>query len=274
MPATPPNPEIEAADLQRYLATQNDDFALELFAHSTLIHHGLTSDHGGTYTDPVTGKARQFDVRALRFFDTLNREIYLAVECKSLSRAFPLVVSRVPRRTQESYHEIIRSWGRVNGVEDFAETKPWYKLYVEGRPVGKKIIQVGKSGDGFKTGDESYDKWSQALQSATDLIKLACRSNKVHQKDECFSFILPILVVSDGCLWAIDYDQEGNVVAPPRQDDSAEIYMSRDYPIVAQPHKPYCITHLHVYTRRGFSELVSKLAHPSGAYLDRIFYPP
>jgi len=99
--------EITEADIQKYL-DDRDDFDLELFAFRTLKANGWFAELGGTYVDPVLGKPRQYDVRArIRFSQGIERELYLAVECKSLTKENPLVVSCVPRPIRESLHDVI-----------------------------------------------------------------------------------------------------------------------------------------------------------------------
>jgi hypothetical protein len=59
---TPDKPDT-AADLKEYLASA-DDFAFEREIYSVAKGLGFQVQHAGLYTDPVTGKPRQFDVRA------------------------------------------------------------------------------------------------------------------------------------------------------------------------------------------------------------------
>jgi len=70
-------------DLIDYLSTESD-FAFELHVLNTLIAHGFTCEHGGSYDDPVTKKPREFDIRATKTLGHFH--IRLAVECKNVSR--------------------------------------------------------------------------------------------------------------------------------------------------------------------------------------------
>jgi hypothetical protein len=58
--------EITQADIAEYLVTQSD-FDLELFVDRSLQERGITTSHGGSYFDSVTGKSRQYDVRAYAY---------------------------------------------------------------------------------------------------------------------------------------------------------------------------------------------------------------
>lgn len=102
--------EITADHISEYL-DKRDDFDLELFAYRALQEHGWLAQLGGSYTDAVSGKARQLDVRGRQGFRH-NRDLLAAVECKSLTPEFPLVVSRVPRPADEAYHDVIKRWAR------------------------------------------------------------------------------------------------------------------------------------------------------------------
>jgi hypothetical protein len=135
---------ISADDIGRYL-DDRDDFDLELFAYRSLRERGWQAFLGGAYVDSNTLKPRQFDVRARMGFSH-RRELYLAVECKSLSQDFPLVVSRVPRPDIEASHDVIRRWKRAE-IGDTAiaveHSDPNHlKLYSTGEMVGKSATQI------------------------------------------------------------------------------------------------------------------------------------
>jgi len=72
---------IDAADIKQYL-TSRDDFDLELYVFRIARELHFEASHGGSYQDPVTGKARQYDVRARLVRET--EQIALAIECKAL----------------------------------------------------------------------------------------------------------------------------------------------------------------------------------------------
>jgi hypothetical protein len=92
-----------------------DDMALELSTFRVLLGNGWWANHGGFYRDPVQDKFRQFDVQGgleLRknpntpFLPTTG--IRVAAECKNLSPEAPIVVSRMPRTENESYHCLLK----------------------------------------------------------------------------------------------------------------------------------------------------------------------
>ena len=124
---------------------------------------GVKCEHGGVYEDPVTEKARQFDIRGLLEIGKINR-VRLAVECKNIRANFPLAVLTVPRSTEESYHEFISSHAPIQqeftvpgvGVHkmvgigedkgDRIRQRGAASIYPVSGPVGKSCCQVGKIG--------------------------------------------------------------------------------------------------------------------------------
>lgn len=205
--------EITRTDIEEYLVNQSD-FDLELFVDRSLRERGYTTSHGGSYFDSITGKNRQFDVRAYANM-THHCGIYCAIECKALTKTFPLIVSRVPRPADDAYHELIRTCGRTDMGEDFQDSirsDRRMPLYSADQPVGKKTVQIGRDGDkkAFTASDgETFDKWSQALSSAEDLVQQT-RMRRGEHSGNFYSLVLPILVVSNDTLWVVDYSDTGN----------------------------------------------------------------
>jgi len=275
---------IEQTDIEDYLATQSD-FDLELFADRSLKEHGFLTSHGGSYFDPFHKKTRQYDLRAYAQFQPHNM-VFLSIECKSLAKTFPLIVSRVPRPDDDAYHELIRTWGRKDSGEFFRETvrsTARMPLYKAGDPVGKKTVQIarahpknGVESETFDASDgQTFDKWSQALSSATDLIDDTLDLRGENGVGNAYSFILPILVVSDDCLWVVDYSDDGH--GAPKQVEETTLFVDRTYEMPTRKgshpdNKLLKVTHLHILTRRGFIDFLDRLRSPAPTALrERIF---
>jgi hypothetical protein len=205
---------ITATHIEEYLGTRSD-FELELFVYRTLREAGCHAVHGGTYLDLLTGKARQYDVRALyelyRGHDKLPKcRVAMAIECKSLSPEAPLLVSRVPREPQDSRHELLHS--TFSGPQFLPHSATLNQnpspLYQMNQGAGKRTAQIIRSSNGFKDDDrDPYEKWSQALASAADLVKEAAVA--AWDGQWALSLILPVLVVADGTLRVADYSEDG-----------------------------------------------------------------
>jgi hypothetical protein len=268
--------EIKGEDITQYL-DDRDDFDLELFAFRTLREHGWFAELGGTYVDPVLGKPRQYDVRARVLFSPgIERELYFAVECKSLTKENPLVVSCVPRPIRESLHDvIIRRPRRAFGDETyevFTSQPSDFRLYGADEMVGKSATQIrwDRSGKLAASDAETYDKWAQALASAAELVEVAAH-REVRDKS-IFAFVMPVLLVNDATLWSVDYDAEGKRSAP-QPASSAVLFVDRKVGLksVVRPSTTYHLSHLHIYTRTSFERMLTTAPRPTDHLLEKIF---
>lgn len=234
---------IGESDLLEYL-NDYSDFAFELRVLNELSQAGFSCEHGGCYTDPHTKKPREFDIRATK--EKGVRFLRLAVECKNLRPHYPLLISCVPRREDEAFHEIVIS---VDPDKLLLEEPPEPRirarmarsknvrmtgaksLYRAGQPVGKSCAQVGRavSGDILAGDAEVFDKWSQALSSADDLTYLACSDGEDRIGYAALSLVLPILVVPKGQLWMAEHDSLGNRLTSPRVVDRCSYFVDRRY---------------------------------------------
>lgn len=195
-------PPIDSLSIEEFLREQ-DDFALELFVRKTCIEAGFQVSYGGTYIDPISAKARQFDIRGS--IEISHTRIHICVECKALKLSYPLVVSTIPRQASESYVEVV-SPRREDDSYINSPNGPQRSdvivarggtLYPHGIQVGKAIVQIGRkpSGD-FQSGSaEVYDKWAQALSSMQELISVGSTPPKFRHAYPHVSAFLPILVI-------------------------------------------------------------------------------
>jgi len=262
------NQTITAKDIEEYLATQ-DDFDLELYVYRTAKKLGLSATHGGTYEDPITEKPRQFDVRAGA--ERGNHRIDLAIECKSLRASYPLLLSRIPRSEEESFHQVIYSYHPPRrrlgtSVDPLDVAMPvWLEgnqsIYRPKEKVAKSTVQVGRNEKGeLIAGDnEIFDKWSQALGSAGELVASANYACQQRERQQFFTCVLPILVITDNTLWVADYSQAGALEAAPRQVDEATLFVGRRYSSKLLP--TYTLSHLHIYTRSKIGQFLDQVAN-------------
>lgn len=256
---------ISVEDLREYLQGQ-DDFRLELATFRLFKSRGLSVLHGGTYEDPVTKLARQFDIRgAIR---KKNCFVYLAVECKSLKPRFPLLVSTIPRTAEEAYHEVVYSYSNddsrmnlpINQNFESIRINDSNLIYKIQDSCGKSTNQVGRDVNGnIITGDgEVYGKWSQAVASAFDLVSDSVTDCEKHKQDNAFSVIIPILVLNDGLLWEANYDSQGQLADDPKQVDNCEIYLGKD--IWTGPMGiSYTFSHIHIFTLTKLGNFLDRL---------------
>lgn len=266
--AKPLDADITCADIEEFLTTQ-DDFSLELQVFGAAQCLELQASHGGTYEDPLTKKARQYDVRVSA--ERSVHRIDLAVECKSLRRSCPLLISRIPRIGAESFHEVVHSFNRPYNphaastvdkpTADAVRLEGVFSLYSPQQFVGKSTAQVARHAgtrEFVSTDSATYEKWSQALASAEDLIFHSTYRYQQMAGDDCLTAVLPLLVVSDNTLWVVDYGDDGKPFGKPRLCDEALLYVGRKY---RRPGNiSFTISHLHVYTKTGVMKFLDRVA--------------
>jgi hypothetical protein len=268
---------ITAAEVQT-LAQSEDDFRHELQIGGVMRlfqRNGLESiEHGGAYNDSITGKARQFDFRAL--IRKGKAEARLAVEGKRINPEAPIIVCGLQRNGSEAFHHLILSGdgtskGGGRGVHaPFSMTEDRKSdFYCAGGFVGKSVFRA-KRGDGKgllkREGDgEIFERYAQALSSSVELAGRACVAAIQRQPTERFvwSVILPVVVVPEEALWIVKYDNEGNFDGKPEQTDGCEIYTANGIQ-TGLPDRPdlrheFRFSHVHILTLRGFSEFLTNL---------------
>jgi hypothetical protein len=279
-PQQQPDLTIKAEDIEAQL-TERDDFDLELRVFREMNQRSWNPHHGGTYTDPVLGKLRQYDLRGYRGF-ALNRHIAMATECKSLTPEYPLVISRVRRSDVDSFHDLMKLWRPAPGkgplVTAVSSGPQGLQLYATGDWLGKSSTQIRHGNTSakskYQTSDsEVHDKWTQALSSAGDLLD-AVKNVSVPDKagdHPTLVFVMPVLVVPDGTLWAVDYEEDGTR-GKPHQVEVAVLYVDRVKRFTAQDGGlSYKLNNLNIHTLTSFSAMLRNLDSPTGLMLDRIF---
>jgi len=259
MPKLDPNP-INKNDLMEYLSSA-DDFRFDTDVFRSCVQHDHSAEHGGTYQDPVTGKDRQFDIRMKLVRGTFV--LRFAVECKNLKPNYPLLVSRVPRRREEAYHEAIRV-GR-DALFSYA-FPPADTVYHKGELVGKSTTQVGRTPNSELTSGDTdvYDKWTQALASSLDLLWLAAHEPEATEGEFVTTVVLPVLVVANNTLWAVDYSLTGELTEEPRQLTDCTIYIGKKHSFNTSRYLiEHRQSHLHVFTKTGFDAFLQRLKYES-----------
>ena len=260
---------LKPADVKRVIL-QDDDFGHEMrvghifgtYSHRiTNLEYKIAPKHGGTYTDLITGKPREFDYR----FQIRNRYdesqcVLLAVECKNLHKSSPLVVCGRSRTKGEAYHAFIES----SRSEQFSVTKIKNdSIYSPGEFVGKSLVRFKQeSGGQLKSISESdvYDKWTQAVASSVERVERACSLSQGSQYPEkVFSMIMPVVVVPDELLWRVDYDEAGQIPQDPALADECEYFVDRKFRIEGLNSSHFTLTHIHFVTLKGFSNLLTRL---------------
>lgn len=262
-----PVQDVTKADIEQFLSTSSDfTFELRVLQHASGV--GLHCRHGGTYDDPITQKARQFDIQAesvpVRPPDATFR---FAIECKNLRPTFPLVVHRVPRASNEAFIDAICSSKPPNALGPYpygerVRLAGARSPYEAGQPVGKAFDQIGKDkvGEVFAEDRDVFEKLTQALASGYDLIQT---SHFAGREGLACGVVLPIVVVPDSMLWVVDYDANGNITSGPVTAAEASYFVGKHWFVSEAPggrwytlsHLELCtITHLQSWLRRWVTD--------------------
>lgn len=267
---------ITHSDLIEYL-DNHSDFSFEIETLKALITPGFSCEHGGTYEDPAMQIPREYDIRAILQMDA--RFLRLAIECKNLRPNFPLLISCLPRRPEEAFHELSISvnprteFQTENGITQRLARKALAmishaqihrfkntdSLYHIGQSVGKSCDQVGRSKNDAEiiSGDSGiYNKWSQALSSAHDLISLILSDGKRNGMPSA-SLVLPVVVVPNDRLWCVQFNSEGNRISDPTLVNRCSFFVNREYFYQSSSgEKKFVVFHLKFVTSDGLLEFL------------------
>jgi hypothetical protein len=260
---------IATPDLLEYLSSYSD-FSFELTVLKMLRESGLECEHGGLYEDPVTGKSREFDIRAIKTMREFR--VRLAVECKNIRDNFPILISCIPRHLQESYHEVAlvgtpKSDSRlfaVNYLLQQSRAQPLsirgdYSIYKPQQPVGKSIAQIGRAIEGSISANDAeiYEKWGQSLSSAADLVQRSYSDGDDARNVSCTSMVIPFVVVPDGRLWSVMYDNDGNRVSDPILTHRCSCFIGKDYQMGGKLGVQIWLSHVEIVTASGMASFIS-----------------
>lgn len=256
---------VDKVILSKYLS-EFSDFGFEIRVLKMLRTFGLECEHGGHYDDPVTGKSREFDIRAEKTFGQLR--VRMAIECKNIRPNFPILVSCIPRHEEESYHQVAAVKDRYSNVmgQQVSRARTYnirgqYSLYRVGCPVGKSIAQVGCTLDGKITANDSelFEKWGQCLGSANDLIKrIYWDGDEDDELDAYISAVLPFVVVPNERLWVVNYDDCGDEVGEPEMVEQCSCFVNKRYRLGTEmAFTTLWVSHVEFVTFDGLRNFVS-----------------
>lgn len=265
--------EIGQGTLVDYLETRSD-FHFELKILKMMRDHGLPCEHGGHYSDPVTRKSREFDIRCRVAHGRCH--VQLAVECKNLKKNFPLLVSTLPRTVDESYHEAVVITDPPMETRDIlGEIIEEESLTPRARPVrirrhqsiyrpddlvGKSTSQVGLSvgrdPEIIVSDSDIYEKWGQCVSSLTDLIRETEHLRIPSRPNEWLvATAIPIVVIPDGTLWRVSYADDGTRVDDPQQVHRVSVFAGREYGLRALADR-FSVSHVEIMTESGLKGFI------------------
>jgi hypothetical protein len=254
--------EFDKDEFQHIIDEGHDsDFLLEMAAARCLRAAGFGVQHSRYYTDPVTGKTRQYDLRALKGGVHGNLQFYLSLECKNIGKNFPLLVSATPRESGESSITYLKGFGGDMHVGITAHDINC-PLYLSTH-VGRAVTQFerkgnGKSGYKYSTGNDRVgEKWTQVISQLQAMAEEDI-TNIVDLRRP--TFLIPILVVNDDTLWKVGYGFESEVAHYPELVQKTDWIISKGFSIKYQNSTAkFNISHLHITTISGLPDLLNEI---------------
>jgi hypothetical protein len=258
----PSNP-ITKAEVDKFVS-EDSDFGFEMSVLAELRTLGFECSHSGTYSDPVTKKIRQFDLRAT--IERANCKLALAVECKNLRS--PLLISAVPRTPKEAFHSVIEYVGEnsvYHSPVECTEVAHGTTVYGANESVGKKTDQIRRENAKLVSDDSAmFDKIGQAINSAEDLIREMANEE---EKAPPFRVVVPVLVVPMGLLWQADYDANGRLVVEARAVNRSTCYVDHGWRANVGIHFVwYRISHLEIIASNYLSQALKEWMGDSGFF--------
>jgi hypothetical protein len=200
----------------------------------------------------------------------------------------PVVISGRKRTVSEAFHDLVESRKggrfRMNEKEIFLDVPAARtvrrvtgndSVYFPEAFVGKTLLQLKKKeGKLSRTRDtELYEKWSQALASAVDLVNTAGRDAAASTEQHVFTFVLPVVVLPDEALWKIEYDINGKITGGPEPATEIEFFVAHKAspPVeLGDSNIPYVFSHLHFVTLTGFSTFLLRIMRNEATFPDQI----
>ena len=263
----------------RSVVTKEDDFGHEMRVGQLLRRvPGMRIEHGGTYTDPVTQKPRQFDYRCSLTNKTTC--LTMAIECKNLSPSVPLVMCGTKRPETEAYNDLIearnglfkRRTATISGLSSVTRrASREYSFYPPSGFVAKSIVRIQADKNPMaRTQDaDIYDKWAQAISSAVGLAEMACTFPKGATPPKAVIAILPIVVVPDHLIWSVSYDDGGNIAVDPAETDACELFVGKEIELGEKKtplfHR-FTFSHVHFFSLAGFESFLFKMTNDQQAW--------
>lgn len=255
---------LTKAQLVEFIGNSSN-FAFEMSTLRLLRSAGFDAAHGATYVDSVTKKIRAYDFRAQ--WAAQDFGLRLAVECKSLHESAPLLIHATPRLESESYHCLVkREKSGGYHFQSAVRVAPKASIYEIGMPVGRQLDQPSRGRDGsIKSADgDTFDRWMQAVHGCADLLQ---QTVSAQTQLTSLQAILPILVVPEGRIWQVDYDEDGSTGEPLRQVDRTTLILRHKW--TAATHMgsvDYDVSHLEIITLPALVERLDALRGNLGLF--------
>ena len=104
---------------------------------------------------------------------------------------------------------------------------------------------------------EIYERWSQAISSAHELLTLAFNGETDTRTtgQKVFTAVLPAVVVPNGSLWTATYNADGKLMEDPKQADEAQYFVGQS----SKSNPKFIFSHIHFLTMNGLSAFLGRM---------------
>jgi len=257
-----------AAEIQKYI-DDSSNFGFELKVLNVFSKFGFSCMHSGNFADPLTEKFREFDLIAIKSIG--NCHVKLCIETTKVT--LPYLVYRRARLLNESGHDLIaidRTRSSLEGTSVIVSNVPrtlnnyivkikdGFGRYNTGDMVGKRVeqIKVNVSHSARFLENSNGDPHKKAEQA----IASASWSGNLHllkSNPKGILALVPIVVVPDGMLFTVDYDENGNRTTEVLPAISVPVSSPRL--LMASSEIPFVLTHYELVTIGGIGEMLKYL---------------
>lgn len=220
------------ANIIKDTVLSNSTYAFELKVLSRLQGADFQCVHNGAYSDSTTNKLREFDIYGHKFSVVSGKAFvhHVAVECKRIDPKTPLVVLGSEIATSTPFW--LSPVYSLSGDNEALCTRYLPKEFI-GRsmeqiqfkevPQGKKPNQVINTEWNLNDAD-IFSKMSQAISSATAIVKDRL-GVPIQGYSETFTEVTPVLVVPDGTLWTVEFNNVGDINGMPKPSTALRYFI-------------------------------------------------
>lgn len=104
----------------------------------------------------------------------------------------------------------------------------------------------------------SSEKWGQCLSSANDLVDRVYWDGH-DDKEGYLSAVVPFVVIPNGRLWMVTYDDEGNRVCDPKPADRVSCFIGKDYEMGTKlASATMSLSHVEIITFEGMRAFIDR----------------
>ncbi len=251
-------------EIEQFLADgRGADFLLELQVARLMDSADFKVELSGRYDDPVSGKVREFDVRAHRTDPWRGTTIWLSLECKNIPVHSPLLVMSSERvsgeeKFEKAVYDDTPTPTSMTTMYNIVQVRSLFynKIHYYGRAMVRLQRDRGSASisTAQKPSTELHSKWEQAVSSLAEKVILVGKGHAQISKEHHF---YPCIVVPNNTLWEVRYNADGSVKDNPTKRDFVYQHIWKECAFSKRPtQQSLRLSKLHVFTVKGLNEFL------------------